>query len=46
MERSWIKTKMPEDALELLKSKSNDLVYLKLIKEIEEQLVDNNKYID
>ena len=35
-----------KDALELLKSKSNDPVYLKLIKEIEEQLVDNNKYID
>ena len=35
-----------KDALELLKSKSNDPIYLKLIKEIEEQLVDNNKYID
>lgn len=34
------------DALELLKSKSNDLIYLKLIKEIEEQLINNNKYID
>lgn len=34
------------DALELLKSKSNDLIYLKLIREIEEQLINNNKYID
>lgn len=34
------------DALELLKSKSNDLIYLKLIGEIEEQLINNNKYID
>ena len=35
-----------KDALELLESKSNDLIYLKLIKEIEEQLINNNKYID
>lgn len=35
-----------KDALELLKNKSNDPVYLRLIKEIEEQLVNNNKYID
>lgn len=34
------------DALELLQSKSNDLVYLKLIAEIKEQLINNNKYID
>lgn len=35
-----------KDALELLESKSNDPIYLKLIKEIEEQLINNNKYID
>ena len=35
-----------KDALELLKNKSNDPVYLRLIREIEEQLVNNNKYID
>lgn len=35
-----------KDALELLESKSNDQIYLKLIKEIEEQLINNNKYID
>ena len=35
-----------KDAKELLESKSNDAVYLKLIDEIEEQLVNNNKYID
>lgn len=35
-----------KDALELLESKSNDAVYLKLINDIEEQLVNNNKYID
>ena len=35
-----------KDAIELLTSKSNDHVYLKLIKEIEEQLSNNNKYID
>lgn len=34
------------DARELLEGKSNDPVYLKLINEIEEQLIDNNKYID
>ncbi|WP_296877532.1 ATP-dependent DNA helicase RecG [Thomasclavelia sp.] len=34
------------DAVELLQSKSNDPIYLKLIKEIEEQLANNNKYID
>lgn len=35
-----------KDAKELLESKSNDAVYLKLISEIEEQLINNNKYID
>lgn len=35
-----------KDAKELLESKSNDAVYLKLINEIEEQLINNNKYID
>lgn len=35
-----------KDAQELLESKSNDPIYLKLIKEIEEQLINNNKYID
>lgn len=35
-----------KDARELLESKSNDPVYLKLIKDIEEQLISNNKYID
>lgn len=34
------------DAIELLHSKSNDPAYLRLIKEIEEQLTVNNKYID
>ena len=35
-----------KDAQELLESKSNDVAYLKLINEIEEQLINNNKYID
>ena len=35
-----------KDAQELLESKSNDAAYLKLINEIEEQLINNNKYID
>lgn len=35
-----------QDAKELLESKSNDGVYLKLISQIEEQLINNNKYID
>ncbi|MFQ8706607.1 MAG: ATP-dependent DNA helicase RecG [Thomasclavelia sp.] len=35
-----------KDAKELLENKSNDAVYLKLITEIEEQLINNNKYID
>ena len=34
-----------KDALELLESKSNDLIYLKLIKEIEEQLINNNNIL-
>lgn len=35
-----------KDAQELLESKSNDPVYLKLIDDIETQLCNNNKYID
>ncbi|WP_294578761.1 ATP-dependent DNA helicase RecG [uncultured Thomasclavelia sp.] len=35
-----------DDAIELLQSPCNDPVYLKLIEQIEEQLRNNNKYID
>lgn len=35
-----------KDAWELLESKSNDPIYLKLIRDIEEQLINNNRYID
>lgn len=35
-----------KDALELLKTASNDSAYLRLINEIEEHLVKNNQYVD
>lgn len=34
------------DALELLKSKSNDPIYISLLKEIQSDLLKNNQYID